>query len=383
MQVKPVPLSLYCHFPWCIQKCPYCDFNSHTFDGELAESAYIQRLQHDLLTDLSLVEHRQLSSIFLGGGTPSLFSADSIKQLLQFIALQFDGVTEIEITMEANPGTFEQEKFAAYRQAGINRLSLGIQSFSDQQLKRLGRIHDANAATQAVQRAKQAGFNNINCDLMYGLPEQTLSQALDDLRQVIALQPTHISWYQLTLEPNTVFYKQKPPLPPHDDIWQMEQAGKQLLAEHGYQQYEISAYAQPGYACQHNMNYWTFADYLGIGAGAHGKISSSNPFTIKRTQKNKMPRHYLDPNKPCLKNIQPLTSNDIVFEYMLNALRLQQAVNFETFEQRTGLKRQTLHTIIDTLQQQALVSSDSQQMQLTDLGKRFRDTVISHFLIPV
>ncbi|MEE6035393.1 radical SAM family heme chaperone HemW, partial [Avibacterium paragallinarum] len=273
MLVLP-PLSLYIHIPWCVQKCPYCDFNSHAQKGNIPEQDYVQHLLADLRQDLERyqesIAHRSLHSIFIGGGTPSLFSATAISQLLQGIEQQIPFEPEIEITLEANPGTAEASRFSGYVEAGVNRLSLGIQSFDDEKLQRLGRIHNSREAQSAVQMAKNSGFHRINLDLMHGLPEQTLPQALEDLRQAIALEPSHLSWYQLTIEPNTMFSYRPPTLPDDDALWDIFEQGHQLLTTAGYQQYETSAYAKAGDQCQHNLNYWRFGDYLAIGCGAHG-----------------------------------------------------------------------------------------------------------------
>ena len=267
------PLALYVHIPWCIRKCPYCDFNSHTATPELPEQAYVEAVLADLDLDLLHVHGRQLTSIFFGGGTPSLFSASALQALLAGIEQRIAFSANIEITLEANPGTFEQEKFAAYRALGINRLSIGIQSFQDSKLEALGRVHSGAEAIAAVSMARQAGFTNFNLDLMHGLPDQSPAQALADLQTAIDLAPSHLSWYQLTMEPNTVFWSKPPVLPEDDVLWDIQEAGQKLLAQHGFVQYEVSAYARAGAAAQHNLNYWSFGDFIGIGAGAHGKVS--------------------------------------------------------------------------------------------------------------
>jgi oxygen-independent coproporphyrinogen-3 oxidase len=298
------PLSLYIHFPWCIQKCPYCDFNSHAVKAGIPEMQYVDALLADLQADLAwLSGPRVISSIFMGGGTPSLFSPAALQRLLLGIKQQVSLQTDCEITLEANPGTFDSAKFQAFRELGINRLSIGIQSFNDKHLKKLGRVHDANEAVNAVKIAAQAGFANLNLDLMFGLPDQNLSDALSDVNTALSLRPTHISFYQLTLEPNTYFYKFPPKLPEDDAIYALQKASQQLLAEHSYQQYEISAYAQPGFQSRHNRNYWQFGDYLGIGAGAHGKISQALPGSIIRTAKPKSPEQYLKDSAANVKNL--------------------------------------------------------------------------------
>ena len=290
------PLALYIHIPWCVRKCPYCDFNSHAASPTLPEEEYVDALLADLDQDLHAVHGRELSSIFFGGGTPSLFSAQALGRLLKGVEQRIRFAPDIEITLEANPGTFEQEKFTAYRALGINRLSIGIQSFQEQKLKALGRIHNGDEAIRAAGMARQAGFDNFNLDLMHGLPDQSLDDALGDLRQAIAMKPTHLSWYQLTLEPNTVFWNQPPVLPEDDTLWDIQEAGQALLAEHGYAQYEVSAYAQPGRAARHNLNYWSFGDFIGIGAGAHGKLSHPDG-RILRTWKTVSYTHLTLPTK--------------------------------------------------------------------------------------
>lgn len=267
------PLSLYIHIPWCVRKCPYCDFNSHQAGPSLPEDDYIDALLADLEQEMPAVQGRPISTIFFGGGTPSLFSAAALGRLLRGVEQRIPFATDIEITLEANPGTFEQEKFKAYRQTGINRLSIGVQSFQPAKLEKLGRIHNGDEAVRAAGMARAAGFDNFNLDLMHGLPDQSLDDALSDLRQAIELAPTHLSWYQLTLEPNTVFWSQPPELPEDDILWDIQEAGQTLMAKHGYRQYEVSAYAQAGRAARHNLNYWRFGDFIGIGAGAHGKLS--------------------------------------------------------------------------------------------------------------
>ena len=270
------PLALYVHIPWCVRKCPYCDFNSHAAGPNLPEDEYVAALLADLDQDLAQAQGRELTSIFFGGGTPSLFSASALGRILEGVERRIGFAGDIEITLEANPGTFEQAKFSAYRRLGINRLSIGVQSFQSAQLKALGRIHDGDEAIRAADMARAAGFDNFNLDLMHGLPGQDVAAALDDLRTAIAQAPTHLSWYQLTMEPNTVFWNQPPELPEDDTLWDIQEAGQALLAEHGFVQYETSAYARDNQRARHNLNYWTFGDFLGIGAGAHAKLSSAD-----------------------------------------------------------------------------------------------------------
>ena len=379
--LKQIPLSLYIHFPWCLRKCPYCDFNSHHKPEHLPEQAYLAALVEDLAHDCQLIANRPIQTIFLGGGTPSLFSAESLNYLLEQLAKRLNFAGNIEITLEANPGTFEQQRFKAYRQAGINRLSIGIQSFDDRQLKNLGRIHCAAESLRAVTVARDAGFDNINLDLMFGLPEQTIEEGLQDLKQSLALQPSHLSWYQLTLEPNTLFYKHPPRLPQSDLIWEMQCKGQELLEAHGFTQYEVSAYAQSNKQCQHNLNYWQFGDYLGIGAGAHGKISQHLPLQIKRYHKTKHPTHYLNRDRKFIAEEKTLTSNEKLFEFMLNVLRLKEGVTKELFYQRTGLTESILaKPIAEAMTKELLVNSPT-HFQASALGWRFLDDLTSLFLV--
>jgi len=368
---QPIPLSLYIHFPWCVRKCPYCDFNSHALKNELPEADYIKCLIQDLKQDMS---PRKLHSIFLGGGTPSLFSANALAQLFAEIPRE----KTIEITMEANPGTFEQKKFSDFRNAGINRLSIGVQSFDNEKLKALGRIHDATEAINAIEQARDVGFENMNIDIMYGLPKQTYKEALADLQQAIDLQPQHISWYQLTLEPNTLFYHQPPPLPKHDALWEIEVAGKQLLKDHGYIQYEVSAYAKEGFTCQHNKNYWEFGDYLGIGAGAHAKITKSN--SIIRTSKLKHPKAYMQTQNSYIASTKTLTPSEIIFEFMLNALRLQHPISFDLFSNRTGLNKNSLEPTFDKANAAGLLEWDNEHFWPSERGRDYLNELLELFL---
>ena len=375
-----LPLSLYIHLPWCLKKCPYCDFNSHTLRAAvLPEKAYIDALLCDLKQDLPLIHDRPLTSIFIGGGTPSLFSGEALHGLLTAIRLLIPFAPQIEITLEANPGALEYDRFEAYLEAGINRLSIGVQSFSSVHLKRLGRIHSAEQAQIALIEARQAGFHNINLDLMFALPEQTETEALADLQQAIALNPTHLSWYQLTLEPNTVFYKHPPRLPDDDLSCSIQTAGQALLVQHGYAQYEVSAYAQSGYACHHNLNYWRFGDYLGIGAGAHGKLTLSDGQII-RTAKTRQPQDYLKRENSFLSEKKPVSIASLPFEYMLNRLRLKTPVYFADFEAATGLNRSSLSSGLLVAHQKGLVLTTADDMTVTPLGERFLDDVIEGFL---
>ncbi|CAM2853990.1 radical SAM family heme chaperone HemW [Legionella worsleiensis] len=372
------PLSLYIHMPWCIRKCPYCDFNSHKSPDNLPEQEYISTLIKDLKSDLSLFPVRDITSIFIGGGTPSLFSAEAydtlftqLKQLLHF-------TPDIEITMEANPGSVEQGRFTEYRQTGINRLSLGIQSFNPTHLNVLGRIHDEHQAHAAINAARNAGFDNLNLDIMHGLPKQTIEQGLADLTTALTHQPEHLSWYQLTIEPNTVFYKEKPPLPSEDDAFILEERGLNMLRDAGFERYEISAFAQPGKQARHNLNYWLFGDYLGIGAGAHGKITTIN--AIKRTRKHRQPKDYLNQDKPCLAHIEEVTGDDLLFEFMLNTTRLEQPIPLELFSQTTGLNINTLLPKLKIAQEKKLIILTDDHWQVSPLGRRFTNNLQALFL---
>lgn len=373
-----IPLTLYIHLPWCVRKCPYCDFNSHAFEGSLPEELYINALLRDLESSCTTLPHNNLSAIFFGGGTPSLFSATGIERILNAVQQKFNLNHNIEVTMEANPGTFEQQRFADYFNAGVNRLSIGIQSFHDKHLKTLGRIHGGDEAKRAIDVARQAGFENFNCDLMFGLPQQSLSQALDDLNTAIAFAPTHISWYQLTLEPNTVFYKYPPTLPSDDNIWEMQQQGIEQLAKHGFSQYEVSAYSQANRQCHHNLNYWEFGDYLGIGAGAHSKLSY--PDKIIRQARAKQPKSYMDPYKEVIVENNQLSADDLQVEFMMNALRLTNAVPLDLYEQRTYLKQDSLTGKLKAAEQQRLLTIKQNKLQKTQLGHQYLNNLVEIFL---
>ncbi|WP_286917539.1 MULTISPECIES: radical SAM family heme chaperone HemW [Pseudomonas] len=374
------PLALYIHIPWCVRKCPYCDFNSHAASPVLPEEEYVDALLADLDQDLAAVYGRPLSSIFFGGGTPSLFSAAALGRLLAGVEQRIPFTADIEITLEANPGTFEQDKFVAYRKLGINRLSIGIQSFQPNKLEALGRIHTGDEALRAAEMARRAGFDNFNLDLMHGLPDQSLEEALDDLRQAIALAPTHLSWYQLTLEPNTVFWNQPPELPEDDILWDIQEAGQALLAEHGFSQYEVSAYARSGKAARHNLNYWSFGDFIGIGAGAHGKLSHPDG-RIVRTWKTRLPKDYLNPGKQFKAGEKTLTADELPFEFLMNALRLTQGVDAELFAQRTGLPLQTLAAARAEAEQKGLLQVEPTRLVATARGQLFLNDLLQYFLV--
>ncbi|HIF9114294.1 TPA: radical SAM family heme chaperone HemW [Photobacterium damselae] len=379
----PPPLSLYVHIPWCVQKCPYCDFNSHALKAEIPELDYIDALLDDLSTDLLAyhLEHgeRKLHSIFIGGGTPSLISPEEIARLLQGIEARIPFSDDIEITMEANPGTVEAGRFQAYQQAGVNRISIGIQSFQDEKLKRLGRIHGAQEAITAAKLAAEAGLNSFNIDLMHGLPDQSINDALADLAKAIGLNPPHLSWYQLTIEPNTLFYSQPPTLPDDDDLWDIFEQGHKMLTDAGYVQYEISGYSKPGKQCQHNLNYWRFGDYLGIGCGSHGKISFDDG-RIVRTVKVKHPRGYLNPEKAYLDQETIVANDERPFEFFMNRFRLLEACPKQDFVARTGLPLTHIQGAIDwALAQNYLTESDT-HWQITEHGKLFLNDLLAAFV---
>jgi putative oxygen-independent coproporphyrinogen III oxidase len=354
MPLTNPPLSLYIHTPWCVRKCPYCDFNSHE-RGEIPEAAYLQALLTDLEQDLPLIGDRPVETVFIGGGTPSLMSADFYRQLFQGIRQRLTLQADAEITLEANPGTLETGRFEGFRDAGINRLSIGVQSFNNAHLQALGRIHDASAAIDAAHQAR---------------PGQSHAQALDDLQQAIALQPTHLSWYELTIEPNTVFYRAPPVQPDSDAMADTEQAGFALLAQHGYQRYEISAFAQSGRRCRHNLNYWQFGDYLGIGAGAHGKITQAAQGHVHRYQKTRKPEDYLTDAAHARRQHQPIAREDRLFEALLNGLRLVDGITWQTLAQATGEPVSQWQNALTPLEQQGLLAITDQRLACTDNGLR-------------
>ena len=369
--------SIYIHIPWCIRKCPYCDFNSHKSPDQIPEELYIKRLLEDFEQDLISFPLTQLKSIFIGGGTPSLLSASAYERLFNGLARHITLPTNLEITLEANPGTVEQQRFRDYRTLGINRLSLGIQSFNAQHLKTLGRIHDDQQAHNAIITARNAGFDNLNIDLMYSLPNQSITNGILDLQTAINYAPEHISWYQLTIEPNTIFYKQRPPLPNDDDTAQLEEQGLKLLAQHNYNRYEISAYSQPNRQSQHNLNYWLFGDYYGIGSGAHGKLTIDN--TIYRTQKTRLPKDYLDHNKNLNIKTEVLKS-DIIIEFMINTTRLEQPIANELFTQRTGLPFEVLKPKLILAATQGLLELSKTHWQVTKFGRQYTNNLQEMFL---
>lgn len=374
------PLSLYVHIPWCIEKCPYCDFNSHKLRGEIPEQDYLVALLADLNTDIIYAQGRQLDTIFIGGGTPSLISAAGIGWLLKEIEKKIPFKENIEITLEANPGAIENSKIAQFKQAGVSRFSFGVQSFQQAKLTRLGRIHGVDEAKSAALQAKQSGVSTFNLDLMHGLPEQSLEDALFDLKTAIDLAPTHISWYQLTIEPNTQYFSHPPTLPDDELLWEIQLAGQKLLAENGYHQYEISGYSQKGFECQHNLNYWSFSDYIGIGCGAHGKLTLPLENKIIRTTKIKHPKGYLERNRPFLDESHRVQQEDLAFEYMMNRLRLFEPIPFHEFEQYTGLSIDSISDPIQTAINKKLLIKNSDHWLITELGHRYLNELLQLFM---
>lgn len=376
------PLSLYVHVPWCIRKCPYCDFNSHQSNGELPENEYIAALLGDFEQDLPYLQGRAIQSIFIGGGTPSLFSAHAYDTLLNGLLRHASFSDDIEITLEANPGTAEMAKFADYRRVGINRLSIGIQSFDDAQLRHLGRIHGSDESRRAIDFARRAGFDNFNLDIMYGLKDQSEQQALADLHEALAHEPEHLSWYQLTIEPNTEFYKRPPTLPPEDDLIAIQDAGLALLQRSGFQRYEISAFARNSRRARHNLNYWRFGDYLGIGAGAHGKITLPEEQRLLRTRKNRQPNHYLQgaTQHQFTAGSEDIVHEDIALEYLLNVLRLQEGFTTKAFETATGLPYRVIRKQVESLLGKSLLCMENDVIRPTAKGHQFLNTVLEEFL---
>ena len=374
------PLSLYVHIPWCVRKCPYCDFNSHEAHGDIPEDRYIQALITDLEQDLPAVWGRTVESLFIGGGTPSLFSARGIEQLLSEIRARIPLKPDAEITLEANPGTVDQARFSGFREAGINRLSMGVQSFQDDLLAAIGRIHDGNEARAAIESARRAGFENINLDLMFGLPTQTTAQALLDLRTAMELQPTHLSWYELTIEPNTWFYRHPPVRPDDGILWKMQTAGCSLLSNAGYQRYEVSAYAQAGRQCRHNLNYWQFGDYLGIGAGAHAKISNAATQTITRTSKEKHPRAYLEASHNRISTSVELSTDDVILEFAMNSLRLDSGFTRTAFTHATSLPFSAIETQVQTAIENEWLTENNGFFKATAKGQRYLNELLQQWM---
>jgi putative oxygen-independent coproporphyrinogen III oxidase len=393
-----IPLSIYVHIPWCIRKCPYCDFNSHAVKDEgIPYEAYLRALERDLMQDMIAfpVQGRKIQSLFIGGGTPSLFPPDIIARLLQIIETQCVFLQNAEITLEANPGTIDHNAFKGFKQAGVNRLSIGVQSFQTDKLKALGRIHNVQDAILAIEKAHKAGFENFNIDLMHGLPDQTVSDALFDLKTALSLLPNHLSWYQLTLEPNTAFYHHPPILPEEKQLNDIQKIGQSYLADNDFYPYEISAYARKqalrtlckipekektDYRSQHNLNYWMFGDYLGIGAGAHGKITDIQQNSIIRYWKKRHPTHYLASNESFLDGKRMLAKDEIALEFMMNALRLYQTIPASLFEERTGLKFDDISKQLYEAEKRGLISRHADFIETTLLGKNYLNDLLQIFL---
>ena len=375
--LKLPPLSLYIHIPRCVQKCPYCDFNSHALKGDVPHREYVEHLLADLDVDVPLVSGREISTIFIGGGTPSLLSAEAMQQLLDGVRARLPLAIDAEITMEANPGAVEADRFSGYQRAGINRISIGVQSFSAEKLTRLGRIHGPDEAKRAAELATSLELRSFNLDLMHGLPDQSLEEALDDLRRAIALNPPHLSWYQLTIEQNTGFSSRPPTLPDDDALWDIFQQGHQLLSTAGYQQYETSAYAKPGYQCQHNLNYWRFGDYLGIGCGAHGKITFRDG-RILRTIKTKHPRGFMQGKY--LDKQYEVEAADRPFEFFMNRFRLLEAAPRADFTHLTGLAESTIRPQLDEALAKEYLIETEEYWQITEKGKLFLNSLLELFL---
>lgn len=415
--VKDIPLALYIHIPWCVKKCPYCDFNSHELpmDSQLSMyDEYVDTLLLDAASQQALTQGREISSIFIGGGTPSLLPIAQYQRLFNGLREIFQFAGDIEVTMEANPGTLEHAPFAQYLDVGINRLSIGVQSFAAGQLTTLGRIHDPAQALSAIKAARRAGFERVNVDLMHGLPQQTMSEALNDIQMAHEAGATHISWYQLTIEPNTVFYRNQPILPDEDSLADIEQAGQTLLEHLGYDNYEVSAWAGASdKPCRHNVNYWQFGDYLAIGAGAHGKVTIDDRYgnqtltadkvsdeVLKkvlaeagtyRFSKSRMPKDYITFDIDTMNNIkkegapkmvgwQAIASDELVSEFMLNALRLHEGVTWSLFEARTGLSYDNIALEVSQLIKQGLLVDDNEHLQPTALGRRYLNQILRIFL---
>ena len=377
------PLSLYIHLPWCLKKCPYCDFNSHEVPASgFEEKLYINALINDLKFELNRIEGRKIVSIFFGGGTPSLFLPESIEQLLNSIQAQLNFDLDIEITLEANPGAVEATKFHEYKAMGINRLSLGIQSFNDQSLTLLGRIHNANEAKKAIELSREAGFENFNLDLMFGLPNQKIDDVLTDLKQAVDYSPTHISWYQLTIEPNTIFGSKPPKLPSDDVIWSMQEKGQVFLKKNDFEQYEVSAYAKDNYRSIHNINYWQFGDYLGIGAGSHGKITSIINSQIERYVRHKIPARYIElvDLKNSITEKKVLETKEVPLEFMMNALRLTDGVTENLFFERTGLPIKTIEKELMIAKNRNLLDYHNKRIKPSFRGHRYLNDLLHVFM---
>ena len=376
-----IPLSLYIHMPWCVRKCPYCDFNSHAVpDGKLSldlEQEYLHALVEDFKTQLDFAQGRQIHSVFIGGGTPSLISAQGYQWLFSQLKALLPFEEGCEITLEANPGTVEHDPFAGYLAAGINRLSIGVQSFNTEHLKKLGRIHSNEDAISAIAHAKEAGFERINVDLMHGLPEQTLEQALNDLKLAVENGATHISWYQLTIEPNTVFFRTQPILPVDEVLEEIQEQGEAYLKAQGFINYEVSAWRKE-LPSAHNLNYWQFGDYLSIGAGAHGKVTQADG--VYRFQKTRLPKDYLAKVPAEHLQFKRIEAEDMPFEFMMNALRLNNGVTAKLYAERTGLSLEGLNALLTSLRQRKLMVEDPERLACTEQGHVFLNSVLEEFL---
>ena len=390
--MSELPLSLYVHLPWCVRKCPYCDFNSHQLKSAAPDGTYIDALIRDFDSELPRLGGRRIETVFFGGGTPSLFQPEEFARLLGALRQRIRFADDVEVTLEANPGTIERGRFAGYKDAGINRVSLGAQTFGARALQLLGRIHSADDTHRAVAELRAAKLGNFNLDLMFALPQQSPEEALEDVRIACALEPAHISYYQLTLEPGTVFHARPPPLPDEDAAWRIQIAGQELLAEAGYIQYEVSAYARDGARCRHNMNYWLFGDYLGLGAGAHGKLSLALPHRILRTTKPKQPREYQERMQPVDRGAGPtgpataigesafIAEADLPFEFMLNALRLNEGFTEHDYRRRTGLGMNSVEAKLAAAEGRGLLEGREGGWQPTELGRRFLNDLQASFL---
>lgn len=375
------PLSLYIHIPWCVRKCPYCDFNSHAQKTEqLPEDNYIDSLLRDLDADLPYAQGRSIESIFFGGGTPSLFSAAGISRILRGVESCLTLSPDCEITLEANPGTFEQAKFTGFREAGVNRLSIGVQSFQDKHLSALGRIHTGGEAQKAIGIAQYAGFDNFNIDLMHGLPSQTVEDALHDINTALSLGVKHLSWYQLTIEQNTAFYSAPPTLPEEDILYDIAETGWDCIKQHGLVQYEVSAYSRPGNQSRHNINYWHFGDYIGIGAGAHGKFTLPAEGRIIRSQKTRLPEHYMSKDSLNICKLNTIEHKDQAFEFMMNALRLREGVSIELFTERTLVDVAQLIPTWHQLRAEGLMVDRDDRLATTERGALYLNAVLERFL---
>lgn len=376
------PLSLYVHMPWCVRKCPYCDFNSHAAPENIPEESYIEALIADLEQDLPLAWGRPVGSVYFGGGTPSLFSAEQISGFLSAVRARLDLRPDVEVTLEANPGTIEHDSFSAYADAGINRVSLGVQSFDNDLLERIGRIHGSGEIEQSLVALKSAGIFNFNIDLMYALPGQSLAQSINDIEMAINANPAHVSFYHLTIEPNTAFAAQPPVLPKDDEAWEMQQTGLEMLEKAGYEQYEVSAFARDGLQSRHNINYWRFGDFLAIGAGAHGKITLPAEGKVHRYAKHRHPKRYLAGlnGGDWLAEKRLLTRKELVFEFFLNQLRLKQGVSISDFSARTGQSWQVVESRVQQAIEKGLLEVHQERVRPTGLGWRFVNDIQQMFL---